>query len=379
MRLNANAFTAEGKVLYNNLLDKYSAETLTMPQLSAIRGQVTKTLNSINEIDIRLKQQRSAYNRLRTLKRSMGFKGSVSSEQFLTAFQNFTNNRSKTLRTTEEVTQAIKELETKHNDIQIKSLMLKSYGLIMGVRNLFYNPIFFGTTLLTRNAQGEEQLLFHISASFEEVMGSAKLVAGGSLQIETTVGQLKQAINNIDVTNKYQNLLSNSETQKIWNTLTDIKKILNSHNVAYNYGQLVEALVYLSKKQNYNQTDIYQALIEGRNRVSFEVAGDFTIQLEDDLQSEIDIQSKLFNLLGPDDAQRRIRLLTISNCKRVLGNIQQAIVGTNIEQIKQNLMAVFSVRGNASGNWASPQISAFVANVVSDVYNNQLQIKPKLI
>lgn len=365
-------FSAEGREIYNDLLDNFSLGTKDQPNFTLIRQKTTDALVTLTRIDETLRQQRLARERLKRLKRSIGFSGSVSSQKFLEAIRDNGFGNSRTLKSEADVIAAQEKLLEQHDETYIKSAMINSYKLIMEIRSLFKEPIIFGTTMLTRNSEGKDQLLFEAHTDFEQIAGKASLKAGGALQISATVADLKAQIANSDSTQKYQNLLDDAETSKIWNTLKQVKEALNKKKISYSYGQLIEALAYLHQKSPIEAKDVFQALVQGRNRVSFEVEGDFKM-LEKNLQQEIDVQSKLFNLLGPDEAQRNIRILTITNCIRVLTNINEAVtVMTDKATMKSKLASVFEASGKVSGEWASNEINLKIQEIVNKVLENQV-------
>ena len=370
--------SAESRMIYQQLQQEHAQTVRNMGFFQQLRIETQQALNPLLAANEIFKKQRSARDRLLRLKRSINFTGSVKSEEFLEKYNQALQQgqiKSRTLTSVAAVQQTINDLSEQKTDGLIKNQLIMGYKHIMKVRNLYKSPIVYGTSILTKDMAGNDQILFKIESDIDALCQNAVVRQGGGLMLDACVGDLKNMIHDFDSTNKYKNLLDNSEISAIWQHLKQIKDVLKKSSISYNYGNLIEALVYLSKQNHFDANVVYEALLQGGNTTSFEQSGDFSMY-EDTLRTEIDIQSKLFNTFGPDNAQRHIRLMSISGVIRVLTQILQTIdLNQNPTTINQNLKQIFEKHAPSSSTVPTEKIKAVLENGAEHIVNSLVNLR----
>lgn len=271
------------------------------------------------------------------------------------------------------VERAYEELQRVHDQEILRGQLLEAMNIIKEVRNKFKTPINYGISFYSES-NGTQQLWFSAHATIEEVLGAhgPGVISRGALQLEYSTTQLREIVKTIETDptqNKYVNLLESNESQQLWSLLSSVKRVINNKGISYSYGQLVEAFVALSKDGNYTpKTDaVFMALTQGRNTLSFEKEGDFTM-FENNLNAELDFQSKLFSVLdNQKEFQHRIRLISISNAVRVLREIKLALDSSvNINTINKNLEAVFTAKlGEGANPWTDLNIEKKIKECIA--------------
>lgn len=322
-----------------------SKETLKSKDFLAMGNHVQTLLNGLKTAKSQLSPYLEAQKTIKKYRKSVQSK----SGDLVNDFVEWHEQHKKSPKTREELENALKTVQNAHGIILLETTLKKSLSFIMSVRNIFKNQINYGVFIRNPNgAIGGQELWLQAHTNLDEILAEGKVSLNtGSLVIEKTKADLDNILYDIKkgkAKNKYINILETSEAQQLWGLLSNIKEKLGRK---YNYGQLVESFVYLAKSSNFNpsESEIYNALLQGANTIPFEIQGDF--ELQDEFYNMLDIQSKLFSAGGYYDI-KTVSLLSISNAERVLTNIQFALRGTSVEEMKFNLEQVFNLKENES-------------------------------
>ena len=377
MDINNLDFSQESQAIVSELTNMLADEsTITLDSITNLHTKMAVVLNKLNtameQVDLASKQKK----RLKTLKKSMGYKGRLEREDFLAAYDQFIGeggkNRSKTLRSREDIESAFDSFSEAGSDMLIKKYVSESYALIMQIRDLFKNHIEYRIFVMGK-AGGQDVILMG-NPTVEQLVSQAQVSSSQvSLQLEYTGAQLQQILNdyimNQSTGQQWSNLLDNDENlQQAWQILLSVKEKMthmksNGKKIYYSFGQLIEALVYLQDKE-LTSANVYDALKQGKNTTPFEVSGDFTLD-------DIDVQSKAFSTYDQSGTElHRIRLMNLANVRRVLNKIYIAIGNSmnNPSALKTNLEAVFNSSGNETAwNVVEQDIKQIAQEAINEI------------
>lgn len=377
MDINSLDFSQESQAIVSELTNMLADEsTITLDSITNLHTKMAIVLNKLNtameQVDLASKQQK----RLKTLKKSMGYKGRLEREDFLAAYDQFIGeggkNRSKTLRNREDIESAFDSFSEAGSDMLIKKYVSESYALIMQIRDLFKNHIEYRIFVMGK-AGGQDVILMG-NPTVEQLVSQAQVSSAQvSLQLEYTGAQLQQILNdyimNQSTGQQWSNLLDNDENlQQAWQILLSVKEKMthmksNGKKIYYSFGQLIEALVYLQDKE-LTSANVYDALKQGKNTTPFEVSGDFILD-------GVDVQSKAFSTYDQSGTElHRISLMNLANVRRVLNKIYIAIGNSmnNPSALKANLEAVFNSSGNETAwNVVEQDIKQIAQEAINEI------------
>lgn len=370
-------FSQESQEIVSELTNMLADEsTITLSSITNLHTKMAVVLNKLNtameQVDLASKQKK----RLKTLKKSMGYKGRLEREDFLAAYDQFVGgggkNRSRTLRNREDIESAFDSFSEAGSDMLIKKYVSESYALIMQIRDLFKNHIEYRIFVMGK-AGGQDVILMG-NPTVEQLVSQAQVSSSQiSLQLEYTGAQLQQILNdyimNQSTGQQWSNLLDSGENlQQAWQVLLNVKEKMahmksNGKKIYYSFGQLIEALIYLQDKE-LTSDNVYDALKQGKNTTPFEVSGDFTLD-------DIDVQSKAFSTYDQAGTElHRIRLMNLANVRRVLNKIYIAIGNSmnNPSALKANLEAVFNDSGNETAwNVVEQDIKQIAQEAINEI------------
>ena len=195
------------------------------------------------------------------------------------------------------------------------------------------------------------------TASVETLIAQGHLNKSMSIVLEQTGAQIRAVLNGIDSSknNNFTDLLTRGNNSQTWDVLTRISDELNKMRTVegkrkyyYFYGQLVEALMDLEDK-DLNVDNIYEALIQGQNTISFEKMGDFKLSnTEEEINRIYEIQAKTFAGQGTSDTDiKTIRITSLSNIMNTLTRLQNAF---NEQNVVEALKKQFTHDPNSKGS-----------------------------
>lgn len=260
-------------------------------------------------------------------------------------FSESKKNRSRIFSNTEkgrENLQKYKQLQDASNSVlqsaqeqKAKEALLNGYKLIMGIREaLELKHINYGIFYTGVNDSKQQQLLMG-TASIESLISQGHLNKSMSIVLEQTGAQIRTILkenSSNSVNNNFIDLLARKNNQKVWDVLTQVSEKLNKiktedgkRKYYYFYGQLVEALIDLEDK-DLNTENIYKALVQGQNTISFEKQGDVQLSIiEEEISKIYEIQAKTFAAQGTsDDDVKTIRIISLSNIINTLTRLENA-------------------------------------------------------
>lgn len=375
-------FAAEAKTIAEELKSLLTEETFSLQVLQKLQSDMDA---AIKHLDAAMKASREAANKkaaLKRLRRSMGFTGALDSEDFIAAFEQYTSsglNRSRTIKTVEDVMAAQDALSEVADNMIIKDYLLTAYNLIMSIRDNFKEHIEYRVFIMGKSSEGQDMILMG-SPSLEDMVSQSNVSSTLGVQLELTTAQLKEIINEYEadtVASQWQQFNDDPATAQAWQVLLKVRdKILainktknDGKKIYYSFGQLIEALVYLQNK-TLSTANIFEALRQGKNTVSFEIEGDFRLE-------DVNVQSKAFSTYdsGENDLHR-IRLMNLSGVWRVLDKIRKALfASTDFATLQKNLSAVFENNGKEPvWNVVEDRVKQEIETVLSEFSLDNQQI-----
>lgn len=353
-------FSVEAQEISNEIKEIFAKETFNSDIMKNLQLKVDKVIFELDEATKLLSIYKTQKNAFKRLQKSMSknMQGldiqNLSEEEFILAFEEYNGskkNRSQTFKTNSSLMEFFESRKQFQDTQKIKKYLISSYNLIMEVRNSFKEHIEYRIFITGKNSRGKDVILM-ASPSLSELTKTANITSNLDLQLSLTTKQIKDLINdyekNTGVGAQLQEVFS--EDNEVWQLLQKVReKIIqiskNGKKIYYNFGQLIEALNYLKEKE-INTNNIYQALIQGLNTVSFEKQGDFIL-------NGVDIQSKVFNVSGNEYSLHRIRLMSLSNVKRVLINIKNALKSSyTFNEFQAKMKIIFQDDGVQNSIWS---------------------------
>lgn len=348
-------FEEEAAAISEEIKQIFAKQTLDSGVLKSLQQKVQLVIDELNratELMSLYKKQKQAFKRLQS-SMSKNFENEeilkLSKEDFIDRFNEYKANRSRTFKTEEDIRNFFEARKNVQDTAKVKSYLVSAYQLIMNVRDNFKEHIEYRVFIM-----GGDKILM-ASPSLKELADTAKLTSNLDLQLSMTTLEIKNIIDSYDseLENtqglQLQRMFDDEQNVKLWNILNKIRQRITNvsemsgKKIYYNFGQLIEALVYLQDKE-ITTNNIYRALVQGQNTTSFEKKGDFILD-------NTDIQSKVFSASGSDYTSHRIRLMSISGVKRVLININNALKQSyNFNSFSQNLQRVFSEDGSVKSS-----------------------------
>lgn len=355
-------------------------------ELKSLQQKISDVINELDQATSTLEKSMSAKAKLKRVKKQIdyqdndGFLQSFTSEEerekFIQAFNQYKSEHSKQIRRTESNVRA--NFEAAKNDIideaNIKQHLLRAYHIIMEIRaaikgsHIKYGVFFAG------EVNGREEV-FMWTPSVDDLVQEGFLGSSLDIQLLKTGAEIQSLLNenimNNSIGNQFQNFLQSEEDRINWKSLLAVReKILSikreNKKIYYNFGQLIEALVYLRGKE-LTTNNIYDALVQGANAIPFEVSGDFTLGSEE-------VQAKMFAAYGGSETSvHRIRIMKLSGIKRVLKNISNALQSSaDPQSLRSELDKVFSHQGyNTMGEKTKQILRQIVDNELSDILPNK--------
>lgn len=308
------------------------AETLSKQDIIVLSGHVDKVLNYFKGIREDINTQVKV-RRLSSRAKEYG----LGIEQFLNLKDKSNRSSIKTVEQYKQATTAVQRLEDLREDKTLKSKLLQAKEIIMTIRNLITQSTIQYNLFIIGEYNGQEVIQMGQGAVEQLVSSDGALASNLSLNLSYTSAQVQALLNNTmnesSVLGQWQNILT-PERERAWQVLKSIReKVKTSKQVYLNYGELLEALIHLDKL-SLNAVNVYNAIMKSLNTLSFESGGDFVLEGQN-------IQAKVLNTYGAEEAKHRIRYISVSNIVRVLTNIQQSLKGNDVNQIKNNLMQLF--------------------------------------
>ena len=366
-------FSIETQEISNEIKKIFAEETFNSDIMKSLQLKIDKVIFELDEATKLLSIYKTQKNAFKRLQKSMSKNmygldiQNLSEEEFILAFEKYNGskkNRSQTFKTNSSLMEFFESRKQIQDTQKIKKYLISSYNLIMEVRNSFKEHIEYRVFITGKNSGGKDVILM-ASPSLSELTDTADITSNLDLQLSLTTKQIKDLINdyekNIGVGAQLQEVFS--EDNEVWQLLQKVReKIIqiskNGKKIYYNFGQLIEALNYLKGKE-INTNNIYQALIQGLNTVSFEKQGDFIL-------NGVDIQSKVFNVSGSEYSLHRIRLMSLSNIKRVLINIKNALKSSyTFNEFQAKMKIIFQDDGIQNSIWSG--LESEVKNVIEEV------------
>ena len=366
-------FQKEAENLWQISNQQMSQNTLTLSEFQQIKAMVSHSLKELIIIQKKMQPLLQAKRKLKYYRKQMGISQKIQGEEYIQAFVKWKQIHSRARASESDIRKAYQTIESAKESTVLIPALKQSLQLIMQIRNIYKTPIYYATTIYDQ-VNGQDNLWFSAHSSIESLLSENTLHVSseGNLQLIQTSQELKNSIYNMEKqnqNNKYINLLDTPESKQLWNLLKQIRDTIPKKVNSFSYGQLLESFVYLSQQQKFNPSEgeIWQALLQGRNRISFEVEGDFRV-IDQEFNTAMDIQSKLFNTLGKDDAQHRVTLISLSGAIRVLTNIKNAIGRkTNVNNINKALSQVFeSQQGRTTVLKGEAKIKEIISRIVNE-------------
>lgn len=361
-------FEEEAAAISEEIKQIFAKQTLDSGILKSLQQKVQLVIDELNRATVLMSQyktQKQAFKRLQA-SMSKNFENEeiskLSEEDFINRFNEYKANRSRTFKTEEDIRNFFEARKNVQDTAKIKSYLVSAYQLIMDVRDNFKEHIEYRVFIM-----GGDKILM-ASPSLKELANTAKLTSNLDLQLSMTTLQIKEIIDSYDSDIRYtqsgqlQKMFSDEKNVKLWNVLTEVRQKIvqmskDGKKIYYNFGQLIEALVYLQNKE-ITSNNIYDALLQGQNTISFEKKGDFILD-------GVDVQSKVFYASGSDSAIHRIRLMSVSGVKRVLNNINNALKqSVDFNSFAENLSKVFSEQGE---HLKSSVLNSLKTNVMQEI------------
>ena len=356
-----------------------------------IKGQLIWTYRNINNIFQDMKNQsakKAAFKRVERNVQKQYFdkkRGSYTAEDFDAALKNYFesgSNKSRIFKEYAAVQQYQKSREQIKDQIDVfkyKEALYSGYITIMAIRRqVTEQSIEYGLYLIST---GKNSNITMGSPSIEELFAISNLSVGSrgiSLQLQVTANDMKDLMNEFTNTssplaNQFNQQFQNESSQALWEIIQMVKQKIkyianNNKNIFYSYGQLLEVFVHLQNKTSLTTNDIYKALKQGRNTVSFEKQGDFHVQFNGE---DFDVQAKTLSMNLDDDSTQKLssraNLIKLSNITRVLGDL--IIIFDNPNNILQSLKEYFSIK--LDQNWE--HIETFGENAGTEEFEKQVE------
>lgn len=339
--------------------------------------KMSKAKQRLKQVSKRMKTNYAEYNNDLFVK---SFTDAESREAFLNQYELYKQSNNRIKLTRDDLEQSYSHLDFTVNEAEIKRHLLKAYKIIMEIRAAIKGSYIQYGVFFSGQVNGREEI-FMWTPSVEELVEKGFVGSQIDIQLSLTGIQIQEILNEQVMSNtiggQWQNFLQNQEDRINWELLLRVRqKIIDirgeSKKIYYNFGQLIEALVYLRGKV-ITTANVYQALIQGANATPFETSGDFMLD-------DQDIQSKMFSTTGDKDTyNHRIRIMKLSGIKRVLNNIIEALKNSSTpESLKESLEKAFSTKGYNTANWdakiegkikqvAGEEIENFLNEIFTDI------------
>lgn len=325
--------------------------------LTRIHSAKAEIRNATDSLKEQSKLHRAAKTLLKSMQKQQNFENVKSMQDVIEHFEEFIQsgkNKSKIFANTEEgranfqkyinLQDASDSVLQQSQEQKAKQALLNGYQLIMGIREaLGFKHINYGIIYTGINNSKQQQLLMG-TANIESLIAKGRLNKSLSVVLEQSGAEIRNILNeNIanPEDNNFINLLAQGTNAQTWNLLTQISNQLNKMTTSdgkrkyyYFYGQLAEALIDLENK-DLTVDNIYEALIQGQNTVSFEKKGDFLLnQTIDGIEKSFEIQAKTFASYDTADNDiKTIRIISLSNIMRTLTDLENAFGGSKAEVV----------------------------------------------